>query len=723
MAIRLEIDNIEIDLYEGVENELAQTFQVQNINGASVVSSSFSTTIQVPLTSDNRSVFDFEISSNDYSNYQFRRATLLINGTPVLNRLNGGACVVEEVFNDSISITLYSNNFALFSVISELTTGDLSIDLTHNVDYESIVTLYGNSYTDGFTYAINTNNVDNIFDGNNKARTIYAYPFFFLRYFFEKIFEEQGFTVSGAFLSDIDFSKLVFTTDYESYLRRSVGYVDVPQNNPVVGDLFNNLSSTTRQIGIDTMGDLNGIDTSLITLNDGNPIVPTPIDVKTFLITEGFFGKISFKAGMTVSYNYVPTSEFEKVFCTLYSSTKGVISFQILDSGANNIDIQVEQQFETGEKFYVIYEIPQIVANGNNAVLIVTSVEHFFIGDYDYTKYKPKINQLDLVKYVMNRYDLIATINYRTNDVKFTKFDDLKDNSVDWSNKIDFSKGYLYDPHSESLGQNNTLDYANENEDYRGVLVVNDKTLSPNNDYYTSIFSIEENRKSFGINSPTNLDTTNIKIIDPDLEIRESIKLKVNNSGDLEFQVNQDFDLKEGDIIRVINSTNYNYDYIVNVDTQSGTIVPVRNSPLGVTDQGFEESDVTIERIRGNNNSPENLPVLTVLGNQISGIGFTDFVRDEFYNDNNTVMTDSRLSFQNNIDDNYILRTKAYDKYKLLKAYFKLSLVDIQQLDFSKSVYINATDLNGRQINGYFYLNKVEQYKNNESTRCELLKL
>lgn len=75
------------------------------------------------------------------------------------------------------------------------------------------------------------------------------------------------------------------------------------------------------------------------------------------------------------------------------------------------------------------------------------------------------------------------------------------------------------------------------------------------------------------------------------------------------------------------------------------------------------------------------------------------------------------LSFGNDlIANNYTELISSLQKCKIVRAYFNLSPVDIQNLDFFKPIYVSYFGQN-------FYLNRVEQYQENKTTLCELVRL
>jgi hypothetical protein len=86
------------------------------------------------------------------------------------------------------------------------------------------------------------------------------------------------------------------------------------------------------------------------------------------------------------------------------------------------------------------------------------------------------------------------------------------------------------------------------------------------------------------------------------------------------------------------------------------------------------------------------------------------------------------LSFYDNgathhsFSENYSTMEAILNRYKKITAYFNLNSVDIAELDFLIPIYLDVHTAE-IQVNGYFYLNKVENYKGGELTKCELIRL
>jgi len=72
--------------------------------------------------------------------------------------------------------------------------------------------------------------------------------------------------------------------------------------------------------------------------------------------------------------------------------------------------------------------------------------------------------------------------------------------------------------------------------------------------------------------------------------------------------------------------------------------------------------------------------------------------------------------------DNYEVVQNILDQYKKISTFFNLNAVDISDIDFIEPIFLDVHK-DDIQVNGYFYLNKIERYKGGEATKVELIRL
>lgn len=86
------------------------------------------------------------------------------------------------------------------------------------------------------------------------------------------------------------------------------------------------------------------------------------------------------------------------------------------------------------------------------------------------------------------------------------------------------------------------------------------------------------------------------------------------------------------------------------------------------------------------------------------------------YSGNYKIATFKDLSWTNQYNNQLSVLQNVLSKPLFVKALFSLNELDIKELDFFKLKYI-------KQLGGYFYLNKISNFTNNETTQCELLRV
>ena len=80
------------------------------------------------------------------------------------------------------------------------------------------------------------------------------------------------------------------------------------------------------------------------------------------------------------------------------------------------------------------------------------------------------------------------------------------------------------------------------------------------------------------------------------------------------------------------------------------------------------------------------------------------------------------LDFPSLIDANYNSLKGMTKQTKVISAGFRLTEVDISNLDFSIPIYLNVQN-SEISIDGYFYINKISNFKKNATTKVELIRL
>lgn len=83
---------------------------------------------------------------------------------------------------------------------------------------------------------------------------------------------------------------------------------------------------------------------------------------------------------------------------------------------------------------------------------------------------------------------------------------------------------------------------------------------------------------------------------------------------------------------------------------------------------------------------------------------------------------DDNLSFNDSLLDNYSTIEGIMTKYKKIVLYLKLNERQIADLDFTIPIYLDKHTPK-IQVNGNFYINKIENFQQNQTTKAELIRL
>jgi len=329
----------------------------------------------------------------------------------------------------------------------------------------------------------------------------------------------------------------------------------------------------------------------------------------------------------------------------------------------------------------------------------------------DVAKSLPDISVWDIVLALRGIYALAQQANILDRTISIRRFEDINDvESVDWSEKLDISVPAQISYRSQGLGQINRFSYADDeplNFEANGVFIVSDRNLPSTKDIQQLVFAA----------SPVEIfqDFTTVKITLFDLElIREGTDATVNtvssNEKDVVFSDdNARISLNDTIILFGLAAN------VIQVDTVNRVEITVRHDPLVPFPLG--STTFQVFRPRASNVAPRLLQKV-VSTNSIDFTTGTSILTVS----NPRVMTfvsraDSvNLSWSQFLSDNYGEYINRVQQEKILTAKFNLTEADIRGLNFLKSYYI-AT------YGNFFYLNKVNKYRIDQSTECTLASL
>lgn len=193
-------------------------------------------------------------------------------------------------------------------------------------------------------------------------------------------------------------------------------------------------------------------------------------------------------------------------------------------------------------------------------------------------------------------------------------------------------------------------------------------------------------------------------------------------------------------------TNNYKYaeDELVFNDSANGTITVADNNLELVKDIVTLNATSSIKVTRVSDNDTPSIPFMNAVGqifekqksryllldkktldldlqntvNADTGSATTNIPFVYFKKDGKT----DNLDFPTLITNHYVATMAMLNQFKYVSAYFKLNELDVVDFDFTIPVYLDISD--GKiTINGFFYVNKISNFKQDASTNCELIRL
>ena len=468
MATLLYINKKLVDLGN---TDIVRKIQIADISEIDKNKSSFSYTIKLPKTSKNKIAFDFlgEIGNASLKPYEEVVADLVIDGINVI--VNGFAIVRETASN--YNINLIDGFRSLSNLLTGLKLTDLDLtDLEHNLTPTNYINSYSN--TEGYIYCIGKYS-DKFFGTDIEIQE--TAPSIYIHTLFKRIINEAGYDLNGDFFTtNTDFLKEVLT----------------PSRGFTVNEF----------VIIDT--DKGNCETNLIAESDSSP---TPIvDEVDFSFTDIDLVDIAIDSGLVFGIG----GDYDITIDNTYNVTSGTIEQIVLLNGSQ-ISIQTITGSGTGQHLIN----GQTIAKDDVLTVKMRATGVLNGGNYEYdysisadlnfvlkassrlikpSEYLGDMNQIDLIKDVVNRYGLIVKPMNDGSDFEFKPLNEVLNsisNAEDWSSKLSGIQSETYLPNYAKI--NKALFNYDESIKFPtndGELLIDNVNLNENKTLFASIFEI-----------------------------------------------------------------------------------------------------------------------------------------------------------------------------------------------------------------------------------------
>lgn len=669
MANRVELW-IEDSLCDISEVDISIDYLIANVNNFGTRSGARSAAIDLPKTVNNKAIFESpEIVTNlTLKPYRRLKARLYVNGIDQLIIF-----ATLETTKDFYSIRVYDVQTDFITYIKDLRVSDLSFcDLDHYWNFQNVID--GIAQTTGYTYPI----VDYNSDSPNLAvpttpRRIYAtalYPALHYEDLIERIVTQANYTLSGANIlpkecvlaySGADLRRTTNAERYEVKIKQ-VGdtVVNTTLPSPATSSYYAHFGDCVVD-GCDSF--YNQTDYLLFPFADGVEFI-----FEWYLIVENIDGFGSDFNGFI---------EIGTDFDAFYGNTPKPDSYFIDSVTILNGQTAVI----SGSQFFKSYDETSLNI-GKNTVTIVFSGGSSGMLEIKADSYV-KISQVDITKPKVIEYDNVdARYNFFTVG---TIMGDLTQGDV--------IKNYLL--------QTCSLCIVKEIDNEVMIVKFEDIVANINNAVnwtdkldFTETTEIISYADGYGQNSHLKYQT----------DSGEVVPFGTNNT----FNVDDENLPKDATIVESDFASSYNVTRLDGLEIpQIGALKDLKVS------KELTQRCLYITRYDSGDLDPTG--DLEVLDNVDTDNISTDIPIPYFIKDSET----NNLGFGNSLQSEFYTQfIDTIDKYKMVKAKFRLNETDINQLDFTKPVYVEY-------FNSYFYINKISGYNpiSGESSEVELIKL
>jgi hypothetical protein len=507
----IKIGETPLDLDSGTI--ISTTKRVANI-GTLERQSSFTNKLNLPATANNLAAIGMiQGSDNSTKKYIKQLGTVAANGIEIMN----AAQFSFESLGERIEVLINSDNAVFYDLIKKTNLREIDlIDLDHLWTKTEMINSIGNTFEDGYIYAIHDSGVQSEFVGVLNCFGIV--PSIFVKYLFQKIGETFGYTFYGSIWEESFFEKL---------LMPMINCKTGARNIEELKCKF--ISNTPKTYISNPLAfNFNFEDYDLIENTEGGAFVD-----KWNVTPNGFFYYLQIPGNyrLVLDYDITITEAFPgngvsagfqlNVFRTLNGSIDSIDgfpfnTFQTGVAGNHTGQIIVNCAFEdfiettlnpntTGSEntnvyaFIEVLNAPGSFANNSLTINSLTfNVEQ--ITDAKVSHYNRLYNIQEslpnwtcgkFVKEISNLFGLIPVVNEFDKTIRLMSFNELNENksiAKQWQNKIDLTNNPLYTFKIDGYGQINTFEYKPDST-FGFSIEIENESLPKEIDYIKSDFN------------------------------------------------------------------------------------------------------------------------------------------------------------------------------------------------------------------------------------------
>lgn len=478
---KIFIEGFELDLTQGLSNQL--TFAIDDLNNLDSKATTYSKTIVLPGSANNNKLLG--------NIFEFNNANFTIDEAPNVdynfNASKSAACRIEvdgleivkgifrllEIIRDGENIeyecAVFGELGGLVTALGNKRLEDLDFSAyNHNYTYANITASWNTATGSGYCYPlIDYGNVSTGLYGTAKKDFQYKTfrPALFVKEYFDKVMAGAGYTYTSSFLSTAFFKRLIIPNNSKQLSATS-------------SSAFNVSNSTPIAIGAD------GSDPSFVRYDISTPTHTTLGAFTTAnnkLYTYGGTAPLVGKAKLVFT-NVVYDNQNAAGLTIYLGGTSGLFSFEDDTNTIPTLTIEADINFATSSTIfpYIVFDgsIPFSLSYDTVVMTITASSlipvpinlsEPIVMNDTI-----PKgIFQKDFFTSVLKMFNLMVTEDkFNSKHLVIEPYVDFYTGTIlDWSDKLDRSKPIKIKPMSEATARYYELKWKQDNdfynEDYR----------------------------------------------------------------------------------------------------------------------------------------------------------------------------------------------------------------------------------------------------------------
>jgi hypothetical protein len=471
--VRIQLATGYLDVKEGTSFPL--TFQVGDIRDISQRKGNFSKTIVLVGSKNNNNLlnhyYDVNIQAGTFDINAVTTCSVIQDGIPVMENASLQLTAIKKVqlteqYEEHVEyeVLVKESKADFFTAINNLELTDIDFsDLNHTYDAFNVVNRFTNTEVDGFKYFLPGS-------GDAIYNTQEFKPAIFAKTYFDRIFQNSGFTYNWASLSDTKFDKLIIpynggidNLDYLDYVVRAQKTTTSTVTSPAQA-----IPSTPYYTftGLTEIEDLQGI------FNPVTGTYTTPYNISSanaqyyeFNVVVSYTLELINTSGVTAT---VPLPPFYRVRyrntfnnavvqgpthqgptsipvgTTTFATDTVAFTQQVSSPTLLNQFTNIQMQIQAAQVSTSLFYSPNIALRLNilSADISITPSSNILVigGVIDVNDYVPKkIKQNDFVKAIFNMFNLYADVDKtQPNQLNLIHRDDYYDagKEVNWTHLL-----------------------------------------------------------------------------------------------------------------------------------------------------------------------------------------------------------------------------------------------------------------------------------------------